>query len=171
MSGGNVTTWRVQASPQIVPTPAAKTAPVGTQTSFLGYGLLTPFQRGSANDFAAAGGLPLVQSCAAQVLGTKCQGPKGQGEVRWRTDFGSLLHTLRHKNATAMTQLMARKYAQDALARWEPRVRVSLVTPFEDPGGEKRGIFLRVVFDLVDSNPASNRVILPGQTVDIPVSG
>ena len=48
-------------------------------------------------------------------------------ELPWRTEFGSLLHLLRHQRSAAVLEELARVYVVDALKRWEPRVVVTAV--------------------------------------------
>jgi uncharacterized protein len=50
-----------------------------------------------------------------------------QGELPWRTEFGSLLHLLCHQKNDRVLQELARVYVVDALKRWEPRVVVTSV--------------------------------------------
>jgi uncharacterized protein len=89
---------------------------------FLGFGLLRPFRRDQKADFAAAGGGALIRSAVGQILGTVGSSDFTQGELPWRTEFGSLLHLLRHQKNDRVLQELARVYVVDALKRWEPRV-------------------------------------------------
>src|SRR5574340_1155777 len=96
---------------------------VSTLDQVLGYGLIRPFRHDGRNDFAAAGGVVLVRAAVGQILGTMAgNGTTTQGEIPWRTEFGSLVHLLRHRKLDATTQALARTWVTDALARWEPRV-------------------------------------------------
>lgn len=63
---------------------------------FLGFGLLRPLRRDQKADFAAAGGGQFIRSAVGQILGTVGSSDFTQRELPWRTDFGSLLHVLRH---------------------------------------------------------------------------
>jgi len=85
-------------------------------------GLIRPFQRDGRSDFAAATGEQLIRSAIGQILGTVGASDTTPGELPWRTEFGSLLHRLRHQRNDAVLQELARVYAVDALKRWVPRV-------------------------------------------------
>lgn len=128
--------------------------------AFLGNGLLRPFRRDQKNDFANGAGAALIQSTAGQILGTKCDGPRGVGELPWRTEFGSRLYLLRHRPLNETLRELARFYSQEALTRWEPRIVVSqaLVTR----NREQRSLVIRCYFDVIDRNVSGNRVIFGG---------
>jgi phage baseplate assembly protein W len=128
--------------------------------SFLGSGLLRPFRRDEKNDFASGSGADLVAACVGQVLGTRASGPSGVGELPWRPEFGSAdLNALRHaQNDDALADLGV-VYVGEALRRWEPRARVTRVTP-RRPTPET--LVLDVRFDVVDR---SGRVLARGLSV------
>lgn len=132
------------------------------EPAFLGHGLLSPFQRDAKNDFAHGGGVRLVQSAVEQVLGTVCSSETTQGELPWRPEFGSLIHRLRHSNNDDILADLARVHSVDALARWEPRVRVRKVTieraPLSGPYTLNAQI-VRVHYRIVSSNVGG--VIVP----------
>jgi phage baseplate assembly protein W len=90
--------------------------------SFLGFGLITPFRR-EASDFANSGGGDHIQSMVSQVLGTRAGSEFTQGELPWRSDFGSLTEHLRHKNNKPILQDLARVYIAEALSRWIPQIQ------------------------------------------------
>lgn len=123
--------------------------------SFLGFGLLRPFVRDQKGDFATGGAEPLVQACVGQVLGTRGRNQKHEGELPWRTDFGSLLYTLKHAPNDPVTNALAHTYIVDALKKWEPRVvlrTVSFRTEKSSPdvtGGDDV-LVASLVYDLVD---------------------
>ena len=126
---------------------------------FLGFGLVIPFQRDRQRDFAAAGGEALVRSAVAQVLGTVGASDFTQGEVPWRTEFGSLLHLLRHqKNGVALRE-MAKVYVQDALRRWEPRI---MVTRLDAERLDDSKLVLRLRYNVIQRNVPGNQVLLEG---------
>lgn len=123
--------------------------------SFLGFGLVRPFVRDQKGDFATGEAEVLVRACVGQVLGTRGRNEKAEGEVPWRTDFGSLLYTLRHAPNDPVTTALAQTYIQDALARWEPRVRLRAVTyrtekSRSDVKGGDDVLVASLVYDLVD---------------------
>lgn len=135
--------------------------------TFLGNGLFRPFRRDQKADFAAGTGLDLVKAAVGQILGTKADSAAGPGEIPWRTDFGSRIHLLRHKNIDAVTDL-ATVMIQEALSKWEPRLRVVRVTVVRsDDQRERRQLILRVRFNVVDSG---GRTVLANQDVAVPVN-
>lgn len=133
---------------------------------FLGYGLLMPFARDGRNDFVAGGVVDLVRSNVRMILGTRSRAPNATGgDLPWRTDFGSLLHLLRHRPNTVTTQEIARVYVVRALQRWEHRVRVTKVTLSSDGA---RKLTVRVRYSVVDS---TSNAVATDQLVELPLLG
>jgi len=95
-------------------------------------GLLTPFQRDRRSDFASGSGWPLAMSKVGQVLGVAGDTETTVGELPWRTEFGSGIHLLRHRNNTGVLSEVARVRFQRALRRWVPGLVVSEVEPVRD---------------------------------------
>jgi phage baseplate assembly protein W len=85
-----------------------------------------------------------------------------QGELPWRTEFGSLLHLLRHQKNDAVLQELARVHVADALKRWEPRVQLTSVqvTAERDPG--ENVLALRIRYNVISANTPGNNVIVAG---------
>ena len=63
-----------------------------------------------------------------QILGTIGASDVTPGELPWRTEFGSLLHRLRHQKNASVLQELARVYVVDTVKLWEPRIVVTSVT-------------------------------------------
>ena len=127
---------------------------------FLGFGLTRPFQRDGRADFAAAGGEQLVRSAVGQVLGTTGASETTPGEVPWRTDFGSLLHRLRHQKNDSVLQELGRVYVVEALKRWEPRVLVTDVRITREQHDGENVLAIRLRYDVISTNTPGNNVIL-----------
>ncbi len=129
---------------------------------FIGRGLSIPFRRDRARDWASANGEELVRSAVAQVLGTVGASDFTQGELPWRTEFGSLLHLLRHQKNDVALREMAKVYVQDALRRWEPRIMVTRLDAerLEDSEGSK--LVLRLRYNVIQRNVPGNQVLLEG---------
>lgn len=134
----------------------------GIEVSF-GRGLLRPFRRDKKNDFASGSGVALVVSNVGQVLGTKADSARSSGELPWRTDFGSRMHLLRHRNNKDSLRDLCAVYAIEALAKWEPRARVTRVTV---ETATKGTLVARVRFNVVD---ARGRVLATNQEVLAPL--
>jgi len=136
---------------------------------FLGFGLLRPFRRDRKADFAAAGGEALVRSAVGQILGTMASSDFTQGELPWRTEFGSLLHLLRHQKNDAVLQELARVHVADALKRWEPRVQLTSVQVSRERDHGENVLAIRLRYNIISANVPGNNVIVDGieQTVRI----
>jgi len=134
---------------------------------FLGFGLLRPFRRDQKADFAAAGGDALIRSAVGQILGTVGSSDFTQGELPWRTEFGSLLHLLRHQKNDRALQELARVYVVDALKRWEPRVVVTSVQIAREQQDGENVLAIRLRYNVISTNVPGNNVIFSGveQTV------
>jgi phage baseplate assembly protein W len=98
---------------------------VKTATDTTGRGLLFPLRR-VHGDFESATGETLLRSCARKVINTRGYRFRGRvpGEYRWRPDFGSQVHLLRHSNRRLVEGDAGIIYAAEAMERWEPRVRI-----------------------------------------------
>jgi len=149
---------------QPAPSPTApfERAPARAGSEFLGHGILRPFQRDRRSDFAAAGGEALVRSAVGQILGTMAASDFTQGELPWRTEFGSLLHLLRHQKNDAVLQELARVHVADALKRWEPRVQLTSVHVTRERDRGDNVLAVRVRYNLISANTPGNNVILAG---------
>jgi phage baseplate assembly protein W len=134
------------------------------QPTFLGRGILSPFRRDQKNDFANGTGLELVKSSIRQILLTKAASPSaGGGELPWRTDFGSLLHLIRHRrNNVFVAQEIARAYVLKALQAWETRVQVTDVKVTSTD----RTMTLKIIFNVTDQN---NNIIARDAEVELPL--
>lgn len=135
----------------------------------LGFGAIRPFRRDGKSDWAAAGGEALVRSSVGQVLGTMAASEFTQGELPFRTEFGSLLHLLKHQKNDAVLQELARVHVVDALKRWEPRVRVTSVQVTRERQNGENVLSIRVRYDVIDRQVPGNNVLLAGleQTVRV----
>lgn len=168
--GGNRTTWALNLTPAAtLPTPTTVTVPPATQLSFLGYGVTYPLARGGANDFAAAGGVDLVKARVRHILSVNAGRNGRPGEYPWRGEFGNRVGLLRHRTNNPVLGQMAQQYVIEALSLWEPCVRVAYATVRATPN-DPRSLLLRVIYDIVTSNPAGNQVILPAQTLEVPLT-
>ena len=127
---------------------------------FLGFGLLRPFRRDRKVDFAAAGGEALVRSAVGQILGTMASSDFTQGELPWRTEFGSLLHLLRHQKNDAVLQELARVHVADALKRWEPRVQLTSVQVTRERDRGENVLAIRLRYNIISANTPGNNVIV-----------
>lgn len=139
--------------------------------TYLGVGLLQPFQRDKKGDFANDGGLNLVRACVAQVLSVQADSGDGivQGEMPWRPEFGSKLYLLKHKRGRVL-HAFADVYVKEALARWEPRVVVTSVSASFD--NTARTLTITLIYNVITSNIPGNQVLFADveQQVTVPLA-
>ena len=88
----------------------------------LGCGIVCPFRFTSSQDFATAEGPTLVKSDLLELVGIE------SGEVPWRPDLGTRLNRLRHRSNTQALGALARVSVDQAVSRYEPRIRVKSVS-------------------------------------------
>lgn len=140
--------------------------------SQLGNGLVRPFQRDAKSDFANASGVDLVKACVGQILGMVGTSPKQQGELEWDPERGSVLYLLRHQQNNLVLQELGRLYVVDALRKWEPRIRVkrAQITRDRAPNGQEVVLSIRLLYDVLATNDASNAVAFENidQTINLP---
>lgn len=160
--------WQILADPitpqlRVVDAPDPGAVQVSA-LPFSGRGIVRPLRRDQKIDFANETGAALIASAVGQILGTQSDSETTQGELPWRTEFGSLLHLLRHRlNSHALVEV-ARKFVVDPLRRWEPRVRVTRVNINREttPDGGQNVLRLRIRYDIIDTNSRGNRVLVRG---------
>lgn len=113
------------------PVAATKTPATATieQTNldavFLGRGVPRPFRRDQKSDYVNVSGTPLVDAAIGQIIGTHAQTGRSHGELPWRPEFGSRVHTLRHAPNNAALDDVATAYVAQAIDRWDGRIGVS----------------------------------------------
>lgn len=141
--------------------------------AFLGTGVFRPLRRDEKNDFASGSGVDLIKASIGQILGTRARDGNQGGELKWRGNFGSLLHKLKHKKMTPGIEELARTYVINALARWEPRIALKRVEFYTATSGDLRGrvLYCRIVFHIINRNVPGNRVYLAEDvTYDVPLA-
>lgn len=129
--------------------------PIG---AVVGRGLLRPFQRDAFRDWANSTGGPVLASSVGQILGTMSNSPLASGELPWRPEFGSNLYLLRNRQNDGTLADLARTYVVDALARWEPRVRVlgaQIKRMASNNDKTQNVIFIRVRYEIASSRTGS----------------
>lgn len=158
--------WQIMPDPV---TPDLATVPQSTADTgrsierVSGRGITLPFRRDNQSDFANDQGVGLVSSAVRLVLGTVCGSDSSQGELPWRTEFGSLLQLLRMRNNSPALAELARTRVVGPLQRWVPSVRVRsvLVTQKDDT------TTISIRWDIVD--PTGTKVVIPGLETSVPV--
>jgi phage baseplate assembly protein W len=95
---------------------------------FLGQGLTFPLQINQQGGLALARGVTDIEQAIRIILETM------PGERIMRPEFGSRVHELAFAPDNASTRRLAAYYVQEALDRWEPRIKVIEVEATADPG-------------------------------------
>ena len=89
-----------------------------------------------------------------------------KGERPMRPEFGSELFRLQFLPLDAGTAGQARRYVQEALARWEPRIGVLNVQAVPDPRHEAR-LLIDIEYQVLATNSERNLVfpfyVIPGE--------
>ena len=105
--------------------------------------IAAPLRRDKKRDFAFASGDDLLKSKIIQVLAT-------EGEMPWRTSFGSGLGRLRHQKNDDELSALAIVHVRDALRKWVPEVEVSDV----QTRGDREKLYLEVRYRVSDDRGA-----------------
>lgn len=130
-------------------------------------GIVTPFQRDQISDFASGTGAALLRSKIGQILGTRGDSDFVQGELPWRTDFGSLLQMVRHSNNDDVAAELARVYAADAVARWLPSVRITAADIVRERTSDgENTLAIRFLFEVRDARST----LVAADALDVPVA-
>lgn len=80
------------------------------------------------------------------------------GERVYRPDFGSRLSELTFEPVNSETLLKTRLYVEEALSRWEPRIKLKKVSA--EPNLEKNAISIEITYQIKNS-PELNSMIYP----------
>lgn len=121
---------------------------------FLGKGLVAPLVRDGNGDFKSASGLELIGSSVFTILGTIAQSDFTLGELPWRTEFGSLLTQLRHRNNDAIQREFADALVVQALKEQEPRISVAET----EIVSEENRLSIKVKSRLIGFNVEDNKI-------------
>lgn len=117
---------------------------------FLGRGWAFPFHFDPAS-----GGVALseyeenIRQCITIILGTR------PGERVMMPEFGCRIHELLFAPNTRATANMVAYHVEQALTRWEPRIRVNRVTAASSVSGEMR---VEVDYSIISTNSPQNLV-------------
>ena len=100
---------------------------------FLGRGWAFPFHFDPATGSVATSEFEEnIRQSITVILGTR------HGERQMMPDFGCRIHELFFAANTTATARRARRFVEDALSKWEPRIKVIDVRAVADPGGSIR---------------------------------
>lgn len=130
-----------------------------SERAFLGHCVTRPFRRDGKGDFAHEGGERVVAAAVGQVLGTIGDAGTNSGELPWRTDFGSALELIRHRNADTVLEHLARVYVLEALQRWEPRVIVKATEIVKEYIDGEAHVKLLITYDVATSSTPGSAIV------------
>ncbi len=90
-----------------------------------GHGIVCPFQRDGKGDFANDGGLSLLKSDIAELIGIIGPTVQQPGELPWNTEVGSRVLMMKHRGLHAeMVRATAEQMVSAPVRMWEKRARV-----------------------------------------------
>lgn len=139
--------------------------------SLLGYGPSFPLRR-TGTDYEHKSGAALVFSSLPYILLTKGDGPLGQGEQPWDTEFGSQVHYLLHESLDLETlREIVEHYVVDALAFHEPRLVVQgvILERVKNASGQW-GLRIDLTVSTIEQDNEQNDVrVGDTETISLPV--
>lgn len=97
------------------------------EQNYLGRGISFPLRINVQGELKTDGGDRNLEESIATILNTKL------GERVYRPNFGCRLSDLTFAPMNPQTILLARIYVEEALNRWEPRIKVTGVYAEPDP--------------------------------------
>jgi phage baseplate assembly protein W len=118
----------------------------------IGRGLAFPLQVNPSGGVALTSLADEIEQAIAIILGTAV------GERVLRLEFGSRLHELSFAPLDEATMALARRYVEDALGRWEPRIRLLEV---EVTGDHIAGCLLIALHYVISSTYDRRTLVYP----------
>lgn len=119
-------------------------------SNYIGRGLSFPLRVNVQGELKTDSGDRNLEESIAIILNTKL------GERVYRPNFGSRLSDLAFAPMNPQTILLARVYVEEALNRWEPRIRVTGV--FAEPDPIKGRLDLKILYQLKDGHDTRSMV-------------
>jgi len=113
--------------------------------AYLGKGLAFPLQVNARREFTLVGAEKDIEQSIQIILSTR------PGERVMRPTFGCRAHELLFDIRDATTINLLRKYVEDALAFWEPRIQVMSVTTYIDESNDS-SIFVDIEYQIKESH-------------------
>ena len=113
--------------------------------SYLGKGLAFPLQMNARREFALVGAEKDIEQSIFIILSTR------PGERVMRPTFGCRAHELLFEMRDATTLSLLRKYVEDALSFWEPRIEVMSVSTSIDESDDS-SIFVQIDYQIKESH-------------------
>ena len=113
--------------------------------SYLGKGLAFPLQVNARRELALVGAEKDIEQSIQIILSTR------PGERVMRPTFGCRAHELLFDLRDATTINLLRKYVEEALAFWEPRIQVMSVTTYIDESNDS-SIYVDIEYQIKESH-------------------
>jgi phage baseplate assembly protein W len=133
----------------------------GRRSDFLGQGWSFPPRLSQSGGIALARQEKDIEEAIRIILRTE------KGERRMRPEFGSDLHDLLFAPNNTTTFGRVEQVVREALARWEPRITVTLVMVDADPADQGR-LLIDIRYRIKASNDRRNLVfpfyLIPRET-------
>jgi uncharacterized protein len=116
----------------------------------IGRGLSFPLRVNVQGELKTDGGDRNLEESIATILNTKL------GERVYRPNFGSRLSDLTFAPMNPQTILLARIYVEEALNRWEPRIKVTGV--YAEPDPIRGRLDLKILYEIKESHDRRSMV-------------
>jgi uncharacterized protein len=117
---------------------------------YLGRGISFPLRINIQGELKTDSGDRNLEESIATILNTKL------GERVYRPNFGCRLSDLTFAPMNPQTILLARIYVEEALNRWEPRIKVTGV--YAEPDPIKGRLDLKIQYQIKENNDRRNMV-------------
>ncbi|MFM7599954.1 MAG: GPW/gp25 family protein [Pseudanabaena sp.] len=117
---------------------------------FLGRGISFPLRINVQGELTTDGGDRNLEESIATILSTKL------GERVYRPNFGCRLSDLTFAPMNPQTILLARIYVEEALNRWEPRIKVTGV--YAEPDPVRGRLDLKILYEIKESHDRRSMV-------------
>jgi len=124
-------------------------------SEIIGRGWTFPVGPGAAGMLALSSGVNDIDESISLILGTH------PGERVMRPDFGCRIHELVFHPPTGDTLGLARRYVQEALGWWEPRIDVLDVTARPDEDNPAQGTLLIFITYRVRATKDERTLVYP----------
>lgn len=114
--------------------------------AYLGRGLAFPLQIDPKGGIALAGGERDIEQAIGIILETR------PGERMMRPEFGCRAHELLFEPRDVSVRTTMKRYVQEALTRWEPRIEVQDVEVSFGSGEADGAVFVEITYMIKESH-------------------
>ncbi len=111
---------------------------------YIGQGLAFPLQIGQQGGLALTRGHQEIEQAIRIILGTS------PGERVMRPEFGCRIHELVFAPDNATTRRLAIHYVEEALDRWEPRIKLKVVNVTSD-ASQPGTLLIEINYEIKDT--------------------